>query len=713
MSTTLPRRDFLKISALTSGGLLLGFNWLGCNSSVSTPADADSFMSLNAYLKIGTDGSAVIYSSNPEIGQGVKTAMPMIVAEELDLPWEKVQVKQAGLDTQAFGRQLAGGSQSIRLTWDSLRKAGATARQMIRQAAANQWNVPVSEVITQDGIVSHESGKEGHYGEFAEAAQTLEVPEEVAFKNSIDYKLIGTPQPNVDNPQIVTGQPLFGLDFSREGMKYAMLVRPPAFRAKLIDFDASEALSVSGIEEVIEVAGKVAVIGNSTWAVMKARKLININWQMPRKPESTAYREQEMRRLLSGGKLNVKRKDGRGQAGFRGASKIVEASYVCPFLPHNTMEPMNFFAHVKEDSVELVGPTQTPSRARDTAAKLTGLPPENISVMMTRIGGGFGRRLMADYVEDAVQVSQAIKAPVKIIWTREDDMTAGEYRNMARYQYRAALDAEGNMTAFHVKGVAANSGESVRANNFPAGAVPDYLAETARMKSAITTGPWRSPIHNFLAVAEQSFLDEVAHAAGKDPLDFRLELLEKAKSEPAGELEYEPDRFMGVLKLVAEKSGWRNQQEGVFRGIACYYSHNSYAAEVAEIVMDGDTPRLQKIYCAIDCGIVINPGGAENQVQGGIIDGLGHALFGEITVENGKPEMQNFDTYRLIRNPEAPEVEVYFVASDERPTGLGEPSLPPAPAALANAIFAATGQRVRQTPFMPRFKENSLNVEIG
>lgn len=697
---------------------MLGFNWLAACGEVSSEQAASTaidWQAINAYLKIGTDGSATIMAPNPEIGQGVKTAMPMIVAEELCIPWANVTVEQAPLN-DAFPRQVAGGSQSIRQSWDALRTAGASAREMLRQAAADQWQVPLNEVVAENGQLIHTlTTKKLHFGEVATAAASVPVPDPktLTFKQPKQYTVIGHGQKNVDNPKIVTGQPLFGLDLYREGMQYAMVVRPPAFGAKLKAVNAEAALAQSGITEVLELDNRVAIVGSSTWAVMKGRKALKIEWEMPASPEQTAQQEQGMQALLTKNSAEASRQDGNVGAAFEQAARVVEADYACPFLPHNTLEPMNFFAHVREDQAELIGPTQTPAKARQVAAEITGLAEDKITVELTRMGGGFGRRLDADYVADAVEISHRTKQPVKVIWTREDDMTAGKYRHMAQYRYRAALDAQNRLTGMHIRGVAANFPRAAFPDNFPAGAVPHFRVDNHTLNSAVTTYWWRSPIHNFLAIAEQTFLDEVAEAAGKDPVDFRLELLERAKETPTGKVDYDPQRFIDTLKLVAEKARWYDKKEGVYQGVAIYYSHNTYAAEIAEVVLEDGAPRVQKMYCAIDCGILINPEGARNQIQGGIIDGLGHALFSELRIEDGKPTANNFHQYRLIRQKEAPSVEVYFVESEEHPTGLGEPSLPPAPAALANAIYAATGQRLRQTPYLPQLEAKQVELRLG
>lgn len=698
------RRDFLKIASTVGGGLLLGFNWLESDAAATPVLGTSANLAgsdFNSYLSINPQGVITILSPNPEVGQGIKTAFPIIVAEELDADWTKVVVEQAPLDTKKFERQVAGGSGSIPHSWQRLRKAGATARQMLMEAAAKRWNVPASECTTDKGFVLH-NGRKFSYGELATEAAQLSVPAEVKLKEIKDFKLIGSTVKNVDNPQIITGKPLFGLDFYREGMLFAMLQRP-AFGYKLKSLNTEAIKSMPGIVNVVTFDNNVAVVGKSTWQVKKAKDALKIEWEKAEALESTTDHNRLFKEMLDSSNATVRRKDGDVETAFKSAAKVVKAEYQCPFLPHNPMEPMNFFAHVKPDGAELVGPTQTPELARNETAKLLGISPDKVSVQLTRMGGGFGRRLKADYVIEAVQVSKLVNAPVKLIWTREDDMTGGSYRPAVRYRFEAALDAQGNMIGYKLRGASINAGNATREDNFPSGAVDNLLIDSVDHKSPVTTGPWRAPITNFLAFAEQAFLDEVAQAAGKDPVQFRLELLEKAKQKPVGAIKYDIDRMKGVIELAAEKSEWGKKKgtdgKPVAQGFSVYFSHRSYVAQVGEVVMQKRKPVLQKVYSAADCGVVINQSGAQQQVRGCIVDGIGHAMYGNITFKDGVPEQKNFNDYRLIRLNEIPEIEVHFVQNTIDPTGLGEPSLPPAGAAVANAIFKATGKRLRSQPF--------------
>lgn len=740
LKTSIGRRSFLKTSAMAGGGLMLSFSWLG--ACQSDPKDAlampKEWFELNGYLKVGENGVVTIMSPNPEIGQNVKTSMPMLVAEELDVDWKNVIVEQAPLNTDIFTRQLAGGSQSIRQGWQGLRMAGATARNMLREAAAAAWKVPVNEITTEAGMLHHKaSGKSAGYGEMASAAAKVPVPKEVELKNVKDFKIIGTSRKNVDGPKIVTGQPLFGLDYRTDGMLIAMIAHPPAFGMKLKSVDDSAAKSMPGIKDVFTIntyeddyarqwadvtafSELVVVVGNTTWEVMSARKALKLEWEpfgdhslmfstfqggseevkVPAGMESTSKHAQVMASLATKpGK--VVRKDGDPDAAFKKAAKVIERTYSAPFLAHNTMEPMNFFAHVTADKAELVGPVQTPEFMEKSVAARLGLPLEKVDIKMTRMGGGFGRRLYGHFLVEAAVISQKMNAPVKLIYTREDDMTFGCYRPAYHASYRAALDANNNLIAFHVR--AGGVPESpLFANRFPAGSIDNYLAEEWSVPSNISVGAFRAPRSNFIAGAEQSFLDEVAEAAGKDPIAFRLELLDRAKKNPVGENnDYDADRYAGVLELVRVKSNWGEDMPQVYRGVSAYFCHNSYVAHVIDLVMESGKPRVEKVHCAVDCGIVVNPIAAANLCEGGSVDGIGHAMFSGLTFTEGAADQTNFDKYRLIRHSEAPRsIDVHFVQNEIDPTGLGEPPYPPVMGALANALYKATGKRHYQQPFM-------------
>ncbi|WP_420316124.1 molybdopterin cofactor-binding domain-containing protein [Ekhidna sp.] len=715
--TQINRRSFMKLSAAAGGGMMLGFSWLAsCSSPKEEYAQIpEEWFDINAFIKIGENGTVTIYSPNPEIGQNVKTSMPVIVAEELDIDWKNVIVEQADLNTVKYNRQLAGGSQSIRHGWQSLRMAGATGRRMMMEAAAKQWEVPVSELTTSMGEVIHAaSDKKIGYGALASLAATLEIPAEVELKDNADFKLIGGNIKNVDAKKIVTGEPLFGLDYEQEGMLTAMIVHPPAFGMKMTSFDASETKSMPGIKDVIVVNTEpkekqwsdtnaftelIAVVGESTWQVMKAKKALKVEWEQDTPAENSEDHVRLLTEAMDKPGEEI-RKDGDPENASKNASNVVESIYSAPFLAHNTMEPMNFFANVTADKAELVGPIQTPEYLRLSAMDLLGMTEDQVSIQMTRMGGGFGRRLYGNFGLEAAAISQKMQAPIKLVYTREDDMTQGTYRPAYRVAYKAALDVNGDVLSWQVKGAGIPS-DPLFPNRFPAGTIDNFKIERVRIPTNISTGAWRAPRSNFIAGAEQSFIDEVAEAAGKDPIEFRLNLFDRAMKDPVGEVnDYDAERYAGVLKLVREKSNWGTEMPGVFRGVSAYYCHNSYVAQVVDLEKKDNDLKIKKVWCAVDCGIVVNVEGALNQIQGGIIDGIGHAMYSTLTFKDGKPQQENFNGYRLIRNSEAPlEIETHFVENGIDPTGLGEPSLPPISAALANALYQATGQRYYHQPF--------------
>jgi isoquinoline 1-oxidoreductase subunit beta len=737
---TYGRRSFIKNTVLAGGGLMLGFSWAASGKSFTGKElkITDELFDINAFLKISVNGIVTIMSPNPEFGQGVKTSMPMVVAEELDVDWKNVIVEQAPFNKAIYSRQFTGGSQAMRQGWSGLRMAGATARQMLREAAGKKWNVPVEEITTEAGVLFHrKSNKKAGYGEIASEASTIPVPKEVVLKNPKDFKIIGTSQKNVDGKKLVTGKPLFGMDVDHQGMAIAMVSIPPAFGMKFKSFDASDAKLMPGILDIFSFktynddysrnffdtnafTELVAIVGKSTWEVMNARQKLKVEWEpatnssylmegfggnartinVPSGLENTADHKARMKDAASK-PGRIVRSDGNPEAAFKSAVKVIESTYTAPFLAHVMMEPINFFADVTDEKVVVAGPTQAPEFVERTLSARLGIPIEKIDVQMTRMGGGFGRRAYNHYATEAALISQKVKAPVKLVYTREDTTRFGVFRPSYYVTFRAALDAGNNMVAYHVKagGVPENS---LHANRFPAGAVDNYLAEDWSVDSNITTGAFRAPGSNFMGASEQSFLDEVAEAAGKDPIEFRLELLKHAKEKPVGkENDYDAARYAGVLELVREKSGWGKETSNKKRGVAAYFCHNSYAAHVLDIVLENGQPRVERVCSAIDCGIVVNPDAAVNMVQGAVVDGIGNAMYGEMTFTKGEPDKDNFDSYRVIRHNEAPlSIDVHFVKNEIAPTGLGEPPFPPVFAALANALYKATGKRYYHQPFI-------------
>ncbi|WP_026997192.1 xanthine dehydrogenase family protein molybdopterin-binding subunit [Flectobacillus major] len=733
------RRDFLRSSALAGGGLMLSFSWLvnaQAADKMATMNLPDQWNELNGYIKITPDNVIKIICPNPEFGQNVMTSLPMMVAEELDVDWKNVVVEMGPHDNVKLGMQFTGGSNSVRMYWKPLRNAGASARQMLIEAAAQTWGVPASEITTQAGVLSHSSGKSAKYGEMASKAATIPVPKEVQLKTPKDFSIVSHSKKNTEGVKVVTGKPLFGIDYKVDGMLIAMIQHPPAFGMKLKSFDASQALKMPGIKDIFsfklyddgfEQGGfdtrtsneMIAIVGKSTWEVMNARKKIKAQWEPTGDIKETMMGRGGKREVTIPGRLETTsdqlalmaeyakkpaqqlRKDGDPETAFKNAALVIERTYNAPFLAHNTMEPMNFFAHVSEDKALVAGPLQAPGWMEPTLSKILNLPADKIEIQMTRMGGGFGRRAYGQYVYEAARISQRLKAPVKLIYTREDDMTYGIYRPMYTATYRAALDANKNLIAFHVKGGGIPE-NPIHANRFPAGAVDNYLAEAWEIPSNITIGAFRAPRSNFNAAAEQSFLDEVAEAMGKDPIAFRLDLLKRAKENPVGKNnEYDADRYAGVLELLREKSGWdKPENKGKKRGVAAYFCHNSYAGHVVDIVMRDGQPYVEKVTSAIDCGIVVNPDAAKNMVQGAVVDGIGNAFYGALTHKNGAAEQSNFHNYRIIRHNEAPkEIDVHFVQNNIDPTGLGEPPFPPVFGAVANALYKSTGKRYYNQPF--------------
>ena len=755
VKTKFGRRSFIKRSALATGGFAIGFSWLySCEQTPKMVLELpDEWFNFNGYLKIGDNGVVTIMSPNPEIGQNVKTSMPMIVAEELDMDWAKVIVEQAPLDTSLYGvpfiskiagqaeaprtgMQIAGGSNSIRSSWDALRLAGATAREMLLQAAAEIWGVAKDELSTENGYVIHEaSGQKDHYGVFAAAAAAVAVPEEVVLKDPSAYKIIGSSKKNVDGLKIATGQPLFGIDVMKEGMKIAVMIHPPAFGMTLKSFNADNAKQMPGVIDVFQIDAYlgdtqnsafdiaafrdlVVVVADTTWQAMQAKKAVQCEWveaddvktkisffgresyfDFPKGLESTDTQNEKLN-AASKSEVQTARRDGNPERAFRNADRIIEKTYSAPYLAHNTMEPMNFFADVTAEKAHLIGPIQTPSIMEPSVAARLGMNPDQVHVEMTRMGGGFGRRLYGHFLVEAAAISQHVSAPIKLLYTREDDMSCGVFRPAYQATYRAAIDKNNVVTAFHVR--AGGIPESpLAANRFPAGAYDNYLAESYTVKSNVTTGAFRAPRSNFIAGAEQSFLDELAEAIGKDPVDYRLELFDRAIKDPVGDRnDYDANRYAEVIRLAKEKSNWGTQKEGLHRGFAAYFCHNSYVADVVDLKVEKGQTIVENVCVAVDCGIVVNKDAAINLVEGGTVDGIGTALYSGLNLKQGAPQQTNFDRYRLIRHAEAPKaIEVYFVNNGMSPTGLGEPMYPPVMGALANAMYQATGKRLYQQPF--------------
>jgi isoquinoline 1-oxidoreductase subunit beta len=733
------RRSFLKSSAVAGGGLLLSFGWFANAKAAEKFTNLpDQWNELNGYIKITPDNVIKIACPNPEFGQNVMTSLPMIVAEELDADWKNVVVEIAVHDNVKFGGQFTGGSNSVKSYWKPLRSAGASARLMLREAAAKTWGVSVEEVTTKSGVLFHEkTGKSATYGEMASIAATIPASKDLKTKAVKDFGIVSNSKKNVEGTKVVTGKPLFGMDYHQDGMLIAMVQHPPAFGMKLKSFDAAQSLKMPGITAIFSIKvyeegsergafetrtfnELVAVVGKTTWEVMNARKKLKINWEpIAETKEIVSMRGNKQEEITPAGlessvgqlekmqewaKKPAKqlRKDGDPETAFKNAAQVIERTYNAPFLAHNCMEPMNFFAHVTDEKALFVGPMQAPNFVEQSLVKRFGLPADKIEVQMTRMGGGFGRRAYHHYAVEAGLISQKVKAPIKLMYSREDDMTYGIYRPMYTATYRAALDADKNLIGFHVKGGGIPE-NPVHANRFPAGAVDNYLAEGWEVPSNITIGAFRAPRSNFNAAAEQSFLDEVAEAMGKDPIELRLSLLKRAKENPVGKNnDYDASRYAGVLELLKEKSGWgKPENVNKKRGVAAYFCHNSYAGHVVDMVMRDGKPYIEHVTSAVDCGVVINPDAATNMVQGAVVDGIGNAFYGALTHKDGVAEQSNFHNYHIIRHNEAPrQIDVHFVKNEIDPTGLGEPPFPPVFGAVANALYKTMGKRQYNQPFM-------------
>jgi len=737
VTTAIGRRSFLKTTALAGGGLLIGFNWLvSCGTTAQSVTDIpEEWFDINAYLKISTDGKITIMAPNPEFGQNVTTSLPMIVAEELDADWKSVTVEAAPFNTSTYRRQFAGGSQSVQASWNPLRMAGASARYMLVAAAANKWGVPGTEITTKDGILYHEpSKKSAGYGAFASEAATITVPAEPSLKKVGDFKIIGSSRHNVRIREITSGTVKFGIDYKEEGMFTAMIIHPPAFGMELESFDATQALQMKGIKDVFSVRSFkeeyaramfdehafphiVAIVGDSVWNVMQAKKKVKVKWKpfadhvinkdmwgnksavtIPAGLESTEVHYKKMKDAAAGKKQEL-RKDGDPETAFKNAAKIIESTYTAPFLSHNALEPVNCFADARGGKLRIAGPTQAPEFMEETLAKNFNIPKENIDIQMMRMGGGFGRRAYSFFMVEAAAISLKADAPIQLVYTREDDMTGGIYRPSYQVTFRAALDKDNNLVGYHINGGGIPE-HCISPNRFPAGAVDNYLAEAWTVSSNISVGAFRAPGSNFMGASEQAFFDEIAEAAGKDPIAFRLALLQRAKDKPVGKRnDYVASRYMGVLELVRDKSNWgKNGAEN--RGVAAYFCHNTYAAHVVEVDSLSANAVVKHVISAIDCGVVVNRDAATNMVEGAVVDGVGNALYGEMTFTDGKPDKENFHSYKMIRMYEAPKnIEVHFVESENNPTGLGEPPFPPVFAALANALYKSENKRFYSHPF--------------
>jgi isoquinoline 1-oxidoreductase beta subunit len=733
------RRDFLRNSSLAGGGLVLGLYVDTADSAakrVAKPskakAPAAAEFKPNAFIRIAPDGTVTLISKQPEIGQGIKTSLPMVIAEELEVDWKDVVIKQGDLDP-VYGSQSAGGSRSTPTNYEEFHRLGATARTMLVQAAALTWKVPVDQVYAQDSAVHHPaSGRRLGYGQLAVKAATLPVPagDQVRLKDPRDFKLLGTRIGGVDNPAVVTGKPLFGIDAQLPGLLYATYVKSPVFGGKVASANLAEVKALPGVRDAFVIEGTanlkgllpgIAIVADSTWSAFSARKHLKVVWDEGRTAsESWKGFAAQAEPLAKQPGREVLRNDGHVENALKSAAKTVEAAYRYPFISHASIEPQNATAWYKDGAVEIWAPTQNPEAGQKIVTETLGIPKEKITLHITRSGGGFGRRLIPDYLIEAVAIAQRVKGPVKLTWTREDDLQHDQYRAGGFHFLRGGLDDKGKLTAWHdhfvtfshpvFKGgrslIEIGSGANLSGDEFPGRWVENCRIEQTPLECGIPMGPWRAPRSNVLAWVFHSFIDELAHAAGRDPLEFRLEILgDKGFLPGTGEqgIPYDVNRMKHVLQHVAEKADWGRKTfpRGQGHGIAFHFSHRGYIAQVAEVTVSKDGKlKVDRVVVSTDIGAqIVNLSGAENQVQGSVIDGLGALMFQELDIDKGRIVQSNFGDYPMIRIADAPtRVDVHFLKTDYPVTGLGEPALPPLAPAVCNAIFAATGIRVRQLP---------------
>jgi isoquinoline 1-oxidoreductase beta subunit len=696
------RREFLEVAGAAGASLVIGFTFGGCKPGA---APAGPPLEPNAWLRIGTDESVLVIVDRSEMGQGVATSLPMLLAEELEADWSKIRFEFAPADAAynnlLFGMQATGGSSSIRAAYTALRKAGAAAREVLISAAAHTWKVDRAECRAEQGVVISGSRRLS-YGHLVATAATLPLPSDPPLKEAKDWKILGTRVPRLDTPAKVDGSAQFGIDVTVPGMLVAVVARCPVFGGKVARFDAAKAQAVPGVRHVVQISSGIAVVGEGYWPAMTGRDALAVTWD---EGPNARVSSTSISRLLAQGASRsgaVARHEGNPERALSGAAKRLEAVYETPFLAHATMEPMNCTAHVRPDGVDIWAPTQFQGGARQLGAGIGGVAPAQVKVHTTYLGGGFGRRFEMDFIQEALETSKAVGAPVKVIWSREDDVQHEWYRPASYHRMRAGLDGDNRAAAWTDRVVAPSimarvfpnsvqnglDGEAVEGGVEMPYVIPHVQVDYVLADTGIPVGFWRSVNHSYNAFAVESFIDELAHAAGQDPYEYRRGLLANAP------------RYLRVLELAATKAGWGTAlPNGVFRGIAVHKAFESYVAEVAEVSVGGGGPvRVHRVVCAVDCGPVVNPDTVEAQMQSGIVYGLTAALYGEIGIDGGRVVQSNFHDYRMLHMAEMPRVEVYIVPSTDEQGGVGEPATPPIAPAVCNAIFAATGRRIRKLP---------------
>ncbi len=692
MSIQMNRRGFLRTGAATAGGLLIGFYLPDHEDLAAATTDAK----LNAYVHVGSDDMVTLFIHKAEMGQGTVTSLSMLLAEELECDWKKIRTEFPGVSPEYGPYQGVVGSQSVRTSWEPLRKAGATAREMLVQAAAQKWGIDKSQCRAEsNAVINTSTNARLSYGSLAEAAARLQRPATVALKDPSQFRLIGKPTRRLDTHDKVNGRATFGIDVRVPGMLHAVVERCPVFGGKVASFDASKSKMIPGVKDVVPISTGMAVVAENTWAAMEGRRVLKVQWDegAVASISSAGISKDFAEHAQQPGA--VARKTGDAAASLSSAAKRIESVYETPFLAHAPMEPLNCVAHVRADSCEVWASTQGQTAARDIAAKITGLAPDKIQVNTLYMGGGFGRRARSDYVGEAVEVSKALSAPVQLTWSREDDLQQDFYRPAAYGRLTAGLDSDGWPVALSARlicppfgglnnGVARTGVEGVVDLLY---AIPNILVDYHALDPGIPVSYWRSVGYSQNTFFAESFIDEVAAAGGKDPLELRLRLLSNAA------------RLRGALELAADKAGWGkplSAEKG--RGISVVNNIGSFTAQVAEVSVNRGKLRVDRVTCAVDCGYAVNPSGVEQQIRSGIVFGLSAALKGGITIDRGRVQQQNFHQYDVLRMEEMPKIEVHIVPSRNNPGGIGEASTPGIAPAVANAIFAATGKRIRKLP---------------
>lgn len=720
------RRSFLKTSATGAAGLVIGFHWGEDLAFGQAPQERKAVNPFDAWVRIGTDGRIRLVLAKSEMGQGLTTSLPQILAEELCVDWTQITVEQAPTNPAIYEHG-TGGSSSVRTSWLPLRQAGAAAREMLIRAAANQWTVDARTCRAESGAIVHgPRTKRLPYSQLVAAASKLPIPvfKDVPLLNPTEFRLIGKSIPRADIPGKVDGSAVFGLDVRVPGMLYAVVARCPVFGGAVKSFDATKAKAVAGVKHVIPIpaidaahsAGGVAVVATSTWAAVQGRDALTIEWdEGPNAGESTATLLRQFDELTSKPGVTVSRNEGDADAALSGAGARIDATYEVPFQNHSPMEVMNATVHVRKDGAEAWLPSQGPEWGQDAISKLTGLPAEKVVVHTTLMGGGYGRRYHADFVAEATQISQATGAPIKVVFTREDDTQRGFYRPASLHKLSGAVGADGlpaawrhRMSSVSIDGYWTPPDKAKPANSEVGGAanlpyaIPNLRMEYTPAKSGVPVMWWRSVEHSVNGFVTECFLDELAAAGKVDPLEMRRRLLaepRKVRVPADSESTLDTARLKACVELAAAKAGWSKPlPKGRGRGIACHFSFDTYVAEVVEVAMTKDGLEVERVVAAVDCGRVVNPDGARAQIEGGIVWALTASLKSAITIDKGRVQQSNFDDYEMLRIQETPAIEVHFVPSEAAPTGLGEPGVPPLASALANAVFAATGKRIRRLP---------------